>query len=309
MTPASFSSSAGCDAGQRRADVALADHRLDLRRRPVGDDAPVRHQDGAVRELVRLLEVVRREDHGLAVRGEVAHRRPERAPRLDVHRHRRLVEDEQIGIADERDREARTLRLAAGELLRHPVGDLVDPRERDRLVDAERPRVERRDHRDQLAHREIADQRSGLQHRADAARGDGVLRRPAEQLRAAGVRVEHAEQHVDRRRLARHRSARAARPSPRRDRRRRSRARPGRRRTTSSGRAARRRRSSRPPRAVSSTAAISSIVPERATVPRRSPLTVTVTVKTRDMSSVAALRDRRTGRRGWIEPRRTWRFS
>ena len=60
---------------------------------------------------------------GLAARGERAHRRPEVVAALDVHRDGRLVEHEQLRVGDERDREAHALGLAAGELLRAPVGD------------------------------------------------------------------------------------------------------------------------------------------------------------------------------------------
>jgi len=48
------------------------------------------------------------------------------APALDVHRHGRLVEDEQPRVGDEREREADALALAAGELLGPAAGDVGD---------------------------------------------------------------------------------------------------------------------------------------------------------------------------------------
>jgi hypothetical protein len=69
------------------------------------------------------------------------------------------------------------LHLAAGELLGTPAGDRLDPDQLERLVDVERRRVQRGDHREQLAHREIADQRAGLEHHADRAAGDRLRRR------------------------------------------------------------------------------------------------------------------------------------
>jgi hypothetical protein len=57
------------------------------------------------------------EHHGLAARSERAHRDPERAPAFDVHRDGRLVEDQELGIADHGDREAGALCLATGKLL------------------------------------------------------------------------------------------------------------------------------------------------------------------------------------------------
>ncbi len=126
------------DAGQRRADRARADHRLDLGRGPVGDDRAVRHQHRAIGVRVGLLEVVRGEHDRLAARGEGAHRRPERVAPLDVERDGRLVEHEQLRVADERDGEAHALGLAAGELLGALIGDLADAGELERLLDVER---------------------------------------------------------------------------------------------------------------------------------------------------------------------------
>ena len=135
--------------------------------------------------------------------GELAHRRPEGVAALDVHRRGRLVEHEQRRVADEREREADALRLAAGELLRAPAGDRLDPDQREHLVDVERRRVQRRDHRDQLARGQVLDQHAGLEHRADQCRrSDRVGRRAAEHGHAARVGLGEPEQHVDRRRLA-----------------------------------------------------------------------------------------------------------
>ena len=92
---------------------------------PSATIAPVGHQHRAIGVRVGLLEVVGGEQDRLAARGELAHRRPERAAALDVHRHRRLVEHEQLGVADQREREAHALGLAAGELLRAPLRDVA----------------------------------------------------------------------------------------------------------------------------------------------------------------------------------------
>jgi hypothetical protein len=117
------------DAVERRPDRARADERLDLSRRPVGDDPAAGHQDRPVGVGVRLLEVVRGEEERLAGSGELADRVPERPSGLDVHAHGRLVEDEQIGIAHERDREAQALRLAAAQPLGPAVGQRVELRQ------------------------------------------------------------------------------------------------------------------------------------------------------------------------------------
>ena len=71
VTPGSAPMRGEVGAGQRRADRAQPDRRLDLGGRAVGDDAAVRHQDDPVGVGVGLLEVVRREQHRLAAGGEV----------------------------------------------------------------------------------------------------------------------------------------------------------------------------------------------------------------------------------------------
>ena len=91
----------------------------------------------------------------------------------------RLVEDEQVGVADERDREPHALasgRPRASGVRRSAISR--DPGELEHLVDVERGRVERRHHRDQLAH---ATGRG-------SARRSGASRRPRRRRRRrAGV--------------------------------------------------------------------------------------------------------------------------
>src|SRR5205807_7720253 len=81
-------------------------------------------------------------------------------------------------------------------------GEALQPGEIDRLVDTERLRVERREHRDQLAHRQVADQQACLEHRPDEPGVDGSRRPTAEDRDRAGVGLDEAEQQVDRGRLA-----------------------------------------------------------------------------------------------------------
>ena len=96
------------------------------------------HDGDAVGELLGLVEVVRREEHGLAERAEGADHLPRRAPRRGVEARRRLVEEDELGIADERDAEVEPPLLAARERLDPRARLLLEPDERDDLVDVAR---------------------------------------------------------------------------------------------------------------------------------------------------------------------------
>jgi hypothetical protein len=100
------------------------------------------------------------------------------------------------------EREADALHLPARELLREAIRNLVGAGEREHLVDLERVGIEGRHHRHELAHAQVADQPTRLQHRADDTGGDRVRGGHAEHGRRAAVRIEQAEQDVERRRLA-----------------------------------------------------------------------------------------------------------
>ncbi len=100
-------------ARQGGADRARADPRPDLGGWAVGDDGAVRHQHGAIRISVGLLEVVSREHDRLSARGKRPHRPPECLACLHVERDGGLIEHEQLRVADERDREPHALSLSA----------------------------------------------------------------------------------------------------------------------------------------------------------------------------------------------------
>ena len=81
---------------------------------PVGDDAAaVEHRD-AVRELVRLVEVLRGEQHGRAVRDEAAHDVPHGVAAARVEARGGLVEEDHARCRDEGHREV--------EPALHPAG-------------------------------------------------------------------------------------------------------------------------------------------------------------------------------------------
>ena len=114
-------------AGHRDADRPARRHRLDLRRGAVGDNLAVPEQDDPVGVGVRLLQVVRGEQHGAAAGGILPDRGPEAAPALHVHPGGRLVQDEQFRVGQQGHGEAQPLLLTAGALAHQPVRDGRDP--------------------------------------------------------------------------------------------------------------------------------------------------------------------------------------
>ena len=67
-----------------------------------------------------------------------------RSARLRVEAGGGLVEEDQLGVADERQREVQAPQLPARELAAAHVGLLLQPREREHLLDVARMRVEAR---------------------------------------------------------------------------------------------------------------------------------------------------------------------
>ena len=92
-----------------------------------------------VGERLRLVHVVGGEEDGLAELAQAADHLPRLAPGRGVEAGRRLVEEEQLGIADQRQRDVEAALLAAGELEPSASSAFsVEADELDRLVDVAR---------------------------------------------------------------------------------------------------------------------------------------------------------------------------
>ena len=102
-----------------------------------------------------------------------------------IEARRRLVEEDELGVADERDAEVEPALLAAGERLHARVALLAEPDELDHLVDVARVRVVAGEQLVRLADREVRATAPTLEDDADAL---PQLSRPA----SLGIVPEHA---------------------------------------------------------------------------------------------------------------------
>ena len=127
---------AGGQAEADRGRVALAV--ADVGGRAGGDDPAAGDHGDAVGELLGLLHVVGGEEDRLAEVAQARDHAPCLAAGRRVEAGGRLVEEEQLGVADQRDRDVEAALLAAGELAGALVRLLAEADVLDRLVD--RPR-------------------------------------------------------------------------------------------------------------------------------------------------------------------------
>ena len=101
--------------------------RLQLLRRPLGDDPAVVDDRQAVAQLVGLLEVLRGQEDGRALGVDAAHLVPDRQPRGRVEPGRRLVEEQHLGRVDERAGEVEPPLHPARVGLRAPLRGVGEP--------------------------------------------------------------------------------------------------------------------------------------------------------------------------------------
>ena len=130
------------------------------------DHAVAEYRD-AIRELLRLVEVVRRQENRRAERAQRADHVPGGTARGRIEAGRRLVEEDEIGIADEGDSQVEPAFLPARERLDPRVALLAEPDELDHLVDVTWVRVVAREEPMRLGDGEQRAQLGVLEHDAD----------------------------------------------------------------------------------------------------------------------------------------------
>ena len=114
-------------------DDVAGDLPLQLVGRAEGDDLAVVDDRDAVAERVRLLEVVRRQEHGRAGVAQLAHLVPHPRAALRIEARRRLVEEQQLRQVHEPDADVEPALLPAGIGLRRAVGAVGELERGDQL--------------------------------------------------------------------------------------------------------------------------------------------------------------------------------
>ena len=123
-----------------RFEAGRAGALFDGRRRAGRDDAALGHRSQPV-EALGLLHIGGGDQHAhaLAARPDAVDQIPELPARQRIDAGRGLVEDEQVGIVDQRAAQAELLFHAAGKLAHRPVGEGGEPGGAQQFVDARPP--------------------------------------------------------------------------------------------------------------------------------------------------------------------------
>ena len=197
------------DVAHPHVQGAGADRRLEVAARALGDDAAVVDDGEALGELVGLVEVLRRQQHGGALADEHAHDVPDLVAAAWVESGRRLVEEQQVGGHDDAGRDVEAPAHAAGVVAHELVGGVGEAERGEQLVGARRraTRAEAEQAPEQLqvlAAVELLVDRGELAGEAHppAHRGGFAHDVVAEHPGGSAVGVQQRGEHADRRRLA-----------------------------------------------------------------------------------------------------------
>ena len=163
---------------------------------------PIDHGD-PVGQRIRLVQIVGGEQHAAAARHESANVFPHAAPRFHIQPHGGLVQEQQVGIAADGQREQQALFLSAGEFAEEALLHAAQSGGRDGLLELQRLGVIAGEQFDVLAHANRLRHARHLQHRAAAQFGRMAGRGVAEDGRPARCLRRESQQDAHRGGLAR----------------------------------------------------------------------------------------------------------
>jgi len=141
---------------------------------------------------------VRGEDDSASLGRLGVHCLPELAASAGVHARRRLVEDEQLRIGQQREGEPQPLLLTARALPHLACHETVQPRPAHDVVDTRVRVVQGGDSPHRLSHAEVAQQATGLQDGRHLPGNHGAARRGAQHLDRARRGWHQAQRDVER---------------------------------------------------------------------------------------------------------------
>jgi hypothetical protein len=167
------------------------------------DDLALHDHPDPVRETLGLVHVVGREHDRRTTGPQGADQAPHRSAGGGIEAGRGLVEEQQLGVADQRQRDVEPPALAARQLLAAPRPELGQLELRQRLVQAARRRVVPGIQRQALADSQLGLGEAVLQHDPDPLPPGtvAVLGIDAEHLDLAARARTEALEHLQRRRL------------------------------------------------------------------------------------------------------------
>ena len=154
--------------GHHQPDRRRAATPGELERRTAGDEAAVVDDVDVVCEALGLVHVVRGQHDRHAGGAQLLEELPRRAARGRVHAGRRLVDEDDLGPADDGHRQGEALLLAAGEPAVGRAAALAEPQPVGEGLDVERMGVQPRDVAQHLVGVHPAPRAAVLEHHTDA---------------------------------------------------------------------------------------------------------------------------------------------
>src|SRR5579872_649407 len=177
---------------QRAAAIAVGDpvrgrapRRPEVLRGALDDDPAVLDDRDTVSESLCLIQVMRGEQHGLAELLERLDRSPGVTAGGRVNAGGRLVQEDQLGVADERQGQVQAPQLATRQCAGRGLLLPFEPRQGDDLIHRPGVGVQRREVLERLPHPDVAVQPGALEHDADPG--------PQRARALAGIEPEHLD--------------------------------------------------------------------------------------------------------------------
>ena len=141
----------------------------DSGRRASGDDPTAADHRDLVGQVLRLVHVVGGQQHRLAQRRQVLDHLPGLMPGRRVESSRRFVQEQQVRVPGQGDRDVQPPLLAAGQLQYPAIALGRQAHEVDHLIHRARMRIKPRVHRDRLYHGQVTVHPGRLQDDPDLA--------------------------------------------------------------------------------------------------------------------------------------------